>query len=191
MTFDIEYGGLHTVISGGQTGADQGGLYAAGEAGLKTGGQASAEYMTSKGKMPELAEYGLVAAGDYAARTRANVKNSDGTVVIGHNLRSAGSRLTSEICEELQKPCIRLSTDVIEDIAAQGPSLRNSDLVAKECERLGKAISLWVIDHQIQVLNIAGNREFPSGKRMEMTTNMICLYAFRYLQEADKLIIEF
>ncbi len=53
---------LREIISGGQTGADQAGLYVGKMLGLKTGGVAPPHFMTHEGPNPELLrdEYGLV-----------------------------------------------------------------------------------------------------------------------------------
>ena len=80
---------LTTIISGGQTGADMAGLLAARDIGLKTGGTAAPYYATSEGKQEELLKsFGLKAISwqgswvkGYIERTKANVDNSDATVV--------------------------------------------------------------------------------------------------------------
>src|SRR3546814_12294289 len=68
------------VISGGQTGADQGGLLGARAAGVRTGGTAPRDWRTEDGAAPWLAEVGLVASprNTYAARTRTNAGTADG-----------------------------------------------------------------------------------------------------------------
>jgi Circularly permutated YpsA SLOG family len=48
------------IITGGQTGADQGGLRAARAAGIATGGFAPKGWATETGAAPWLAEFGLV-----------------------------------------------------------------------------------------------------------------------------------
>lgn len=76
---------IEKIISGGQTGADQGGLLAAKELGIKTGGYIVRAYMTENGPAPWLAEYGLIELPDYnyPARTRKNVQESDATALFG------------------------------------------------------------------------------------------------------------
>src|SRR3546814_7241191 len=88
------------VISGGQTGADQGGLLGARDAGVRTGGTAPRDWRTEDGAAPWLAEFGLVESQrkSYAARTRANAEAADGTVLFGNPL-SAGSALTARCCK--------------------------------------------------------------------------------------------
>ena len=74
---------MEKVISGGQTGADQGGLYGALDADLPTGGWIPKGYPTERGPAPDLIRFGLVetVSPDYPERTERNVTDSDGNVV--------------------------------------------------------------------------------------------------------------
>ena len=74
------------IISGGQTGADQGGLYGARDAGFPTGGYAPSGFLTEDGPEPELLKgFGLVDSGlDYTGRTELNVRESDITLWFGN-----------------------------------------------------------------------------------------------------------
>jgi hypothetical protein len=75
------------IISGGQTGVDQGALYGARECGIKTGGTAPRHWITENGSEKELLEsFGLI-EGEYDTkvypkRTMKNVDDSDGTICI-------------------------------------------------------------------------------------------------------------
>jgi predicted Rossmann-fold nucleotide-binding protein len=69
---------LRKVISGGQTGVDQAGLRAARAVGLATGGSAPRGWETEDGPAPWLAE---CEREGYLARTEANVRASDGTMI--------------------------------------------------------------------------------------------------------------
>ncbi len=124
---------LKRIISGGQTGADMGGLIAAKELGLETGGTAAKNYMTEESTNWELKTvYGLVAQGTYAQRTHHNINSSGATVVFG-DVSSPGSRLTLKICKDLMKPYI-----------INPPTVNFLSFLEK---------------HQVVVLNVAGNRE--------------------------------
>ena len=129
---------VERLISGGQTGADQGGLAAAVTLGMATGGWAPHDWQTEDGPSPWLAEYGLVEhSGGYRARTRSNVADSDATVIFG-DATSPGSRLTLSTCMDMDKPyfCVKW------------PGNDKSVEVAK-----------WLLDYDVRVLNAAGNRE--------------------------------
>jgi len=77
---------LDRVISGGQTGVDQAAWRAAKALGIPTGGSMTRAFQTEDGPRPEFAEmFGAVELGsvNYPARTRANVRDSDGTIWFG------------------------------------------------------------------------------------------------------------
>lgn len=130
------------VISGGQSGADFGGLLAAKGLGIPTGGYIPKGFRTENGSKPELAEYGLMEteSSDYPERTRLNIEESDVTIIFSPT-HSSGSVLTRKIAESLKKPHL-----FIEEM-----TIGTSDVVAdflKRCEP--------------KVINVAGNRESRS-----------------------------
>lgn len=138
---------IHTIVSGGQTGADQGGLQGAVRAGLQTGGWAPPAFLTEAGFAPWLAElYGLrehpAVPGNrnpYTPRTESNVRESDATVIIG-DVESPGSRATIRFCRAHGRPRLLLR---------RGITVR---------EAAGK-LERFCVEHNPGVLNIAGNRE--------------------------------
>lgn len=133
---------IKKIISGGQTGADQGGLEAGKILGLETGGIAPIGYYTEDGYKPSLLrDFGLTesAHSGYYDRTEENVKNSDSTVIFGLTT-SPGSKLTLNLCQRYSKPTLLLCD--IEDL---------DDFTEDLLE--------WLKAHSIQVLNVAGNRE--------------------------------
>jgi hypothetical protein len=95
------------IISGGQTGADQGALAAAKQLGLATGGWMPRGFPTEVGPQPNFATlYGMQEhpEADYRPRTEANVRNADGTLIIG-DASSGGTRDTKVFCPQHHKPC--------------------------------------------------------------------------------------
>ena len=127
---------LTRIISGGQTGADQGGLAAGLALRLETGGTAPPGWITDTGPDPGLAVCGLVEGEPdeavYPKRTRKNVADSDGTLWVG-NVTSRGALLTLGTCHKADKPHI---------VNPTAPELR-----------------AWLLSHEIATLNVAGNRE--------------------------------
>ena len=125
------------IISGGQTGADQGGLEGAKSIGLETGGTAPQGYRTENGPNLELKTlYGLTesASRGYIPRTIQNVLDADATVVFADDINSSGTVLTITMCKKYNKPClINPSTD---------------EVLIKFC-----------LDNYVKTLNISGNRE--------------------------------
>ena len=99
---------ISKIISGGQTGADQGGVMGAKEWGCPTGGTAPRGFRTSNGPEPTLEKsFGLSEDGSpqYQPRTRRNVIDSDITLIFGND-NSAGCKLTKRFCKENNKPFI-------------------------------------------------------------------------------------
>ncbi len=124
------------IVSGGQTGADLGGLAAARQLGIPTGGWAPRGWLTEDGPSPELLRdtYGLeLCDGGYDLRTELNVRDSDATVVFARDPESNGTRATIDWAEHYGKPII---------INPTAEELRD-----------------FVAGHKVGVLNIAGNRE--------------------------------
>lgn len=128
---------VHTIISGGQTGADRGGLEAAQALGLQTGGWAPADFMTEGGPDPTLAAFGLQVSGSYEWRTERNVLDGDATIIFGTQ-PSPGSDLTAECAERHGTPFLRLDPWAPDAVA------RVRDFIA------------WV---RPGILNVAGHRE--------------------------------
>lgn len=131
------------IISGGQTGGDFGGLLAGVELGLETGGHCPANWKVEQGSNPDLEKYGVVCtkASGYPPRTRLNVANSDGTIGFG-NQYSPGMKLTKKICDELGKPYGPIAY----------PSINSIEVIIKPFLN-------WILENNIQILNVAGNRE--------------------------------
>lgn len=126
------------IISGGQTGADQGALFAAKALGIRTGGYAPRGWKTESGPSPWLADYGLVEhkSDNYMSRTRENVKLADATVIFGRP--SAGSSRTQDVCQEHSKPALWVTAN------------RPGEMVR---------FRLWLARYKPKALNVAGNRE--------------------------------
>lgn len=128
---------LLKIISGGQTGADRAGLEVAKRFGYQTGGTAPRGYQTSVGPDPTLKEFGVIEhkSNRYPPRTIKNVHDADGTVWFG-NEETSGGKLTTGTARRMAKPLL---------INPSANELR-----------------VWIIEHGIEVLNVAGDRETNS-----------------------------
>lgn len=130
---------IRKIISGGQTGADQGGWLAAVALGLETGGWMPLGFITEDGPRPEFAElYGAVEhpSREYPPRTLANAEDSDATVWFGSG-DSRGFGCTMNAVRKAGRPSIVFSK-------------RSAD---------PKALREFLDLHRVEVLNVAGNRE--------------------------------
>lgn len=154
---------IKKVISGGQTGADQAGLKIAKLYKIETGGYAPKGFITKDGPNRTLLQkvYGLTESdGSYKKRTWENVESSDGTIRLAVNFTTTGEICTLNGIKKYKKPWI----DV--DLLKPRP--------VKDCFD-------WLVFHQIEVLNIAGNTQNTLGFDIY---KMTC----EYLKEFFKLV---
>lgn len=129
------------VISGGQNGADQAGLRAAKASGLTTGGWLPKGCKTLDGPRPDLlTEYGMVehSSEAYPPRTEANVKDSEGTIRFAKTFSSPGEKCTLRAIKWYNRPHLDIQISKLPD----------PEIVVD-----------WIRQHDIKVLNIAGNSE--------------------------------
>lgn len=129
------------IISGGQTGADLGGLVAARRLGIKTGGVAPAGYRTERGSQAEVLKgFGLTesASSNYGQRTRENILAANGVLIFAEKPDSPGTVMTRALCDEIGRP---------------------SCLVRKLTPDMIEFVRFFMNMNTPLVLNIAGNRE--------------------------------
>lgn len=92
------------IMSGGQTGVDRGALDAALEAGVACGGWCPAGRLAEDGALDGRYPLTPLPSRNYADRTRRNVEDSDGTLVIYFGALEGGTALTAAHCVKLAKP---------------------------------------------------------------------------------------
>ena len=133
------------IISGAQTGVDRAALDAALACGVEAGGWCPqgrvAEDGTIPGKYPvkELPESG------YRQRTKQNVLDSDGTLIIYFDSPFGGTKLTISFCIEKMKPYLLIDAEKVSVYRA----------VSK--------VESFIAQHSIDTLNVAGPR--ASGEK--------------------------
>lgn len=132
---------IRRIVSGGQTGADRAGLDAAIQLGLEHGGWVPKGRLAEDGEVPALYDLRETRTRSYLERTRANVRDSDGTVIFFRGALAGGSKRTQQFAIEAGKPCFLARLNDGADSAA---------LVA--------AFRAWLREHRVAVLNVAGNR---------------------------------
>jgi hypothetical protein len=132
---------LAKIISGGQTGVDRGALDAALAAGVPCGGWCPDGRKAEDGAIPNRYPVTELRSSGYRERTRQNVIDSDGTLVIYFGELSGGTRETVRFCERFHKPMLALD----------GSRMDVSMVAAQAVE--------FVKTRAIAVLNVAGPRE--------------------------------
>lgn len=128
------------IVSGGQTGADRAALDAALSLGLPCGGWCPKGRLAEDGPIPARYPLTETESAGYEDRTRRNVQDSDAAAIVSFGPPRGGSQYTLQCCRELGRPLVVID-------AAETP-------VAQAIERLSK----FVIEHQVQTLNVAGAR---------------------------------
>lgn len=129
------------VVSGGQTGVDRAALDAAIALGIAHGGWCPRGRRAEDGIIDKKYELQETPRRDYSQRTIWNVRDSDATLVLSWGPIERGTALTVEVVEDLQKPLLLF------------------ELKGLSFKKAGADFHLWVRQHSIQVLNIAGPRE--------------------------------
>ena len=96
------------IISGGQTGADRGGLDAAIYAGIAHGGWCPKGRKAEDGPIPAI--YGLkeTKSANYKIRTEWNVRDADATIIFTDGELEGGSLATARFCEKHGKPWLHV-----------------------------------------------------------------------------------
>ena len=195
MILKMNYDGLYKIISGGQTGADAGGLIAGWRMGILTGGTAADSFKTQLGSNPLLETLGLRPCGNYNQRTKTNIVDSDGTVVIAYDLSSPGSRLTINTAKKLDKPVLTLDIRDLIEVLPKGNDFDSLSLVREHGVRLFD----FIVQNRIGVLNVAGNREilekdnhhnFSGSTPVTVVTDYSVCFALDLLQIEDLLIFK-
>lgn len=151
---------VEKIISGGQTGADQGGLRAGKALGLQTGGYAPKGFRTLIGPDTRLRSYGLkeTESSDYPPRTKKNVQSSDGTIRFARNFNSYGEICTLKAIMQSGKPFMDVD-------------LRKMPNVSK--------VRNWLIKNKIRILNIAGNADSPGSKAISDQVKAYLIKVFK------------
>ncbi|RLB88989.1 MAG: hypothetical protein DRH26_12480, partial [Deltaproteobacteria bacterium] len=90
---------LKKIISGGQTGADQAALDVAIKFNIDHGGWITSGRRTEHGTLPVKYKLKEMDTTYYSERTKKNIMDSDGTIIISRGKLTGGSRLTHTYAE--------------------------------------------------------------------------------------------
>jgi predicted Rossmann-fold nucleotide-binding protein len=132
------------IITGGQTGADRAAMDAAIDSGIDCGGWCPADRAAEDGRVPERYPVTPLPAGGYEERTRRNVADSDGTVIIAFGSPTGGSETTRLAALEVGKPLLVIDAATTKEAAEK--------------------IAQFVRSHDLHVLNVAGPRASEQPK---------------------------
>ena len=139
------------IVSGAQTGVDRAALDVALELDIDCGGWVPKGRLDEEGGIP--ARYpGLeeTATADWSERTEANVRDSDGTLLLSRGRLTGGSAYTADVAAHLGRPCLHL------DLAT---------LSRREAARTARD---WIDARDIGTLNVAGPRASKDPELYEL-----------------------
>lgn len=128
----------HRIVSGGQTGVDRAALDVALELGMPCGGWCPRGRKAEDGPIDERYPLKETESAKYDVRTRRNVRDSDGTLVLTIGEPVGGTALTIAVAERERKPLLVLDLDL---------------------QPVPSIVHEWLELHQIRTLNIAGPRK--------------------------------
>ena len=132
-------GFINKIVSGGQTGADRAALDVAINHGIPCGGWCPKGKKAEDGQIPDRYPLRETETGNYRERTRKNILDSDGTLILcPEDEMDAGTQFTYQLCKEIKKPVY---------IADPADETQIPHVIK------------WLIRDNIHVVNIAGPRE--------------------------------
>jgi hypothetical protein len=131
---------LKKIISGGQIGADQGALDAAIKYSFPYGGWIQKGRKIQSGILPDKYKLKEMTVAGFKEKIEQNVIDSDGTVIISHGDFSGGADYSQKMAEKHNRPCLHI------DLEKTPPFIASPE------------INTWIIDHNIEVLNVTGSK---------------------------------
>ena len=142
------------IVSGGQSGVDRAALDAAEMLGLERGGWCPKGRWAEDGPIPESYPLKETRARSPSGRTRANVRDSDATLIFTDGAPTGGTRLTLAIAEQLKKPCLCVDFS----LGTEATMVRR-----------------WIRESGAEILNVAGPRESHSPGIYDMAHGFLLM----------------
>ena len=146
---------VRKIISGGQTGADRAALDFAIQHGIPHGGWIPSGREAEDGPLPERYQLEEMPTADYSERTKQNVIDSDGTVIISHGTLTGGSAFTLEVLEKQRGLWLHLDME----------NLQVGEAAAH--------LLAWLALNRIEVLNVAGPCQSEDPKIYKTTCEVL------------------
>lgn len=132
---------VRRIVSGAQTGVDRAALDVALELGIPCAGWVPLGRIDERGRIPDrYPNLRETATADWDERTEANVRDSDGTLIMSRGSLTGGSAYTERVAVRLGRPHLHVDLGVLAEEQAAGE------------------IRAWVDREAIEVLNVAGPR---------------------------------
>lgn len=147
---------LQKIVSGGQTGVDRAALDWAIAAGIPHGGWCPAGRVAEDGVISAHYDLQELPESGYRQRTRQNVIDSDGTLIVTLGELNGGTLQTRIFAEQYAKPYLVI------------------DAVANQRALQAGQVLRWLQAHRIRTLNVAGPRESKSPGSYNAAYTLLC-----------------
>lgn len=131
---------MRKIVTGGQTGVDRAAFDVGLVRGIDIGGWCPRGRRAEDGAVPMRYSMHETFSDDYASRTRRNVEESDGLLLLHEGILDEGSIYAVETAEMLGKPVRQVN--IRDQVADQVPEIYH-----------------WIQENQISILNVGGPRE--------------------------------
>ena len=146
---------IKQIVSGGQTGVDRAGLDVAIKLGIAYGGWIPRGRLTESGALPQKYHLKETSSSQYSVRTEKNVVAADGTLIISHGPLTGGSAYTREMAIK------------------HGRAWLHIDLDRMAAFHAATAINNWILQKEIEILNVAGPRASADPAIYQDTLNIL------------------
>ena len=158
---------IKKIVSGGQIGADQAALDVAIKLGVPHGGWIQKGRKTQRGTLPEKYQLKEMPIAGFKERIVQNVIDSDGTVIISHGDLTGGADYSQKMAEAHKRPCLHI------------------DLNETPADMAGSKLNTWIIENEIEVLNVTGSRTSEDSKIYKETMYIVEEIIFLSLLKAE------
>jgi len=164
---------LKKIISGGQTGADQAALDVAIKFNIDHGGWIPKGRRTENGTLPVKYQLKEMDTTDYRERTKQNIMDSHGVVIISRGKLTGGSNLSQSFAKIVGKPNCYL------------------DLLNNEEFEAAIILKSFIMENKIQILNVAGPRlSHDPGIYMDVKTILETMLFIFFLDTGQERVIK-
>ena len=147
---------IDKIVSGGQTGADRAALDWAIDSGVSHGGWCPVGRRAEDGTIDPKYQLTETDSRGYWHRTRLNVRDSDGTLILTLGQVEGGTLQTLQYARQLLKPRLVVSLD------------------GGVTDRVIETIEAWLRLSAIRTLNVAGPRESERPGIHRLTYSLLC-----------------
>jgi len=131
---------IKKIISGGQIGADQGALDVAIKYSIPHGGWIQKGRKTQSGMIPRKYHLDEMSTASFKDRIEKNVIDSNGSVIITYGTITGGADYCRKMAQKHGRPCLHIDLNTISEFTA---AIR---------------LHAWIIENDIEVLNVNGSR---------------------------------